>query len=408
MKRGIAFLGLALCLFVMNSCAGFGAIVTITAFGVEAYEEARIHRPDLKLAPISNHLRWPNIELFSEQSSDQNNTKTDQNGTKTVARSASSTFGFDCSRMKGEKNQSKCFNDFSKALAQEENKYNKQKDIVAAKKKKKLAKNQKIAKASKTLSSQVIKNQSPGNTTKTKKSAIAEGIPASHIENWAKAWEKQDVASYIAFYSKEFKGFKNHRGAWEASRQNALKKNKNISIKLSNIQIHQKEKEKIEVNFIQKYQSDGYTDTGIKELILEKKKAGWKIVKETWMPAVEPTRNKPSANQTERIKAELTNWRKAWEDKDINAYLSFYSDKFKAPKGSRTKWRSSRYRALKANKNISIQVSNLQINSSKKTVELNFIQEFNSDKYSSVGIKELIWKKTGSDWKILKETWISS
>ena len=283
MKRGIAFLGLALCLFVMNSCAGVGAIVTVAAFGVEAYEEARIHRPDLKLAPMSNHLRWPNIELFSEQSSDQNNTKADQNGTKTVTNSASSTFGFDCSKMKGKKNQSKCFNDFSKALAQGENKYNKQKDIVAAKKKKKLAKNQKIAKASKTLSSKVIKNQSPGNTTKTKKSAIAEGIPASHIENWARAWEKQDIASYMAFYSKEFKGFKNHRGAWEASRQNALKKNKNISIKLSNIQIHKKGKEKIEVNFIQKYQSDGYADTGIKELVWIKTGSDWKILKETWI-----------------------------------------------------------------------------------------------------------------------------
>ena len=401
MKRGIAFLGLALCLFVMNSCAGVGAVVAVAAFGVEAYEEARIHRPDLKLAPISDRLRWPNIELFSEQSSDQNNTKT-------ATSSASSTFGFDCSKMESKKNQSKCFHDFSKALAREENKYNKQKDIVAVREKKTSAKTQKVAKASKTLSSKVIKNQSPGNTTKTKKSAIAEGIPASHIENWARAWEKQDIASYMAFYSKEFKGFKNHRGAWEASRQNALKKNKNISIKLSNIQIHQKEKEKIEVNFIQSYRSDGYTDTGIKELILEKKKAGWKIVKETWMPAVEPTRNKPSANQIERIKAELTNWRKAWEDKDINAYLSFYSGKFKTPKSNRAKWKNSRRHALKANKNLSIQLSNLHISQSEKTVELNFIQKYQSDGYADAGIKELVWIKTGSDWKILKETWISS
>ena len=133
MKRGIAFLGLALCLFVMNSCAGVGAIVAVAAFGVEAYEEARIHRPDLKLEPISNHLRWPNIELFSEQSSDQNNTKT-------ATSSASSTFGFDCSKMESKKNQSICFHDFSKALAWEENKYNKQKDIVAVEEKKKLAK----------------------------------------------------------------------------------------------------------------------------------------------------------------------------------------------------------------------------------------------------------------------------
>ena len=409
MKRGIAFLGLALCLFVMNSCAGFGALVTVTAFGVEAYEEARIHRPDLKLAPISDHLRWPNIEFFSEQSSDQNNTKTDQNDTKTATSSASSTFGFDCSKLEGKKNQSKCFHDFSKTLAQEENKYNKQKDIVAVRGKKTSAKTQKVAKALKTLPSKVVKkNPSQGNIVMTKELAMAEGIPASHIENWARAWEKQDVASYIAFYSKEFKGFKNHRGAWEASRQNALKKNKNISIKLSNIQINQKGKEKIEVNFIQKYQSDGYADTGIKELLLEKRKAGWKIIKETWMPTDASTKNKQSASRTEQINKKLASWLKAWENQDVKTYLSFYSDKFKTPKASRTKWRNSRYRALKDNKNISIQLSNLQISSSKETIELNFIQEFNSDKYSSVGIKELVWKKTGGAWKILKETWISS
>ena len=63
MKRGIAFLGLAFYLFVMNSCAGVGTLVTVAAFGVEAYEEARIHRPDLKLAPISDHLRLSLIHI---------------------------------------------------------------------------------------------------------------------------------------------------------------------------------------------------------------------------------------------------------------------------------------------------------------------------------------------------------
>ena len=172
--------------------------------------------------------------------------------------------------------------------------------------------------------------------------------------------------------------------------------------------MHQKEKKKIEVNFIQKYKSDAYADTGIKELLVEKKKAGWKIIKETWMPTDATTSNKHSAYQTEQINKELASWLGAWENQDVNTYLSFYSDKFKAPKASRTKWRNSRYRALKANKNTSIQLSNLQISSSEKIIELNFIQEFNSDKYSSVGIKELVWTKSGSGWKILKETWMSS
>jgi hypothetical protein len=63
---------------------------------------------------------------------------------------------------------------------------------------------------------------------------------------------------------------------------------------------------------------------------------------------------------------------------------------------------------LKTNKNLSIKASNLQIAQNKNIIELNFIQKFNSDKYSDTGIKELLWIKDGSDWKILKETWMSS
>ena len=265
MRRMSYLAGMLLCLLLMNSCAAVGILGGITAFGVEAYEEVRIHRPDLKLVPISNHLNgltFPNILFLSKQSPDQKDTKTE-------AGNAPPTFGFNCSKLESEKKQSECFNDFSKTLTQQKvNNLNTQKNILSAKKKERLVKTLKVAKASKTPPS---------------KPAASESLPSSYIENWANAWEKQDIASYLSFYSKEFKGFKNHRGAWEASRQKAFKKNKNITIKLSNIQIHQKGKEKIEVNFIQKYQSDGYADTGIKELVWMKTASDWKILKETWI-----------------------------------------------------------------------------------------------------------------------------
>ena len=392
MRRVLIYMLTGLCLLLLNSCAGLGIGLAVSAFSIEAYEEARVHRPDLKLKPINSHIesiqthimlpKLPSLKFFSNQPTEKTNA------------AVSPTFGFDCSRLESEGKQSECFNDFSRTLAQQkDNDLNTQKNKLSAKKKERLVKTLKVAKASKTPPS---------------KPAASESLPSSYIENWANAWEKQDIASYLSFYSKEFKGFKNHRGAWEASRQKAFKKNKNITIKLSNIQIHQKGKEKIEVNFIQKYKSDAYADTGIKELLLEKRKAGWKIIKETWMPTGASTKNKHSASRTEQINKKLASWLKAWENQDVKTYLSFYSDKFKTPKASRAKWSNSRYRALKANKNISIQLSSLQISSSKKTIELNFIQEFNSDKFSSVGIKELVWTKTGSGWKILKETWMSS
>ena len=164
----------------------------------------------------------------------------------------------------------------------------------------------------------------------------------------------------------------------------------------------------MKVNFIHEYKSDGFTDTGLKELLVEKKGTNWKIIDETWMPVDALANDKNSTDRSELVTNRLADWLKAWEHQDVNTYLSFYSNKFKAPKGSLAKWRNARHHSLKANKNLSIQVSNIKTTQNKNRIEVNFIQRFNSKKYSDVGIKELVWIKDGSDWKILKETWMRS
>ena len=109
MRRVFYFLGMLLCLFFMSSCAsGVGALVTITAFGVEGYEEARIHRPNLKFKPIQSHIEsvqnyirlpnLPSLKLFSNQPSEENNAKTS-------ASNATAELGFDCSSLDDAKKQ---------------------------------------------------------------------------------------------------------------------------------------------------------------------------------------------------------------------------------------------------------------------------------------------------------------
>lgn len=396
----------------MSSCAGLAAFVTVTAFGVESYEEARVHRPDLKLKPIQSHietaqkfLRIPDLPNFSDQPSKGKKTKTSSSNVPAA-------FGFDCSRLEDAKKQSKCFDDFSKTLAKREAqalakreaqslkpKYAVTQKVVTPKKEKKLTALQKVTKTLKVAPVKVAK----------KLSSTTETLPKTYVQSWASAWEKKDISTYISFYSKEYKGTQKQRGAWEASRQHAFKNNKNISIKLSNIQTHQKEKNKVEVNFTQEYKSDGYTDTGVKELLLEKKGTDWKIVNETWTSADALANDKNSTDdRSNLVKNRLAGWLKAWEHQDVNTYLSFYSNKFKTPKGSHANWRNTRHRTLKANKNLSIQLSNIKTSQNKDLIEVNFIQRFNSKKYSDVGIKELVWIKNEGDWKILKETWMPS
>ena len=113
-----------------------------------------------------------------------------------------------------------------------------------------------------------------------------------------------------------------------------------------------------------------------------------------------------SLSPKELVSMHLEKWVRAWEKQDMELYLSFYSKEFKGSKERYADWRISRQSAFKRHANISIQLQNIQIFQSKDTVDINFTQTFKSDKYSDIGIKELVWVKNGSDWKIIKETWI--
>ena len=98
-------------------------------------------------------------------------------------------------------------------------------------------------------------------------------------------------------------------------------------------------------------------------------------------------------------------WLQAWEGREVNTYLSFYSKNFKDPKISRKEWVSQRRFALSRNSEITIQVSDIQMKQNDETIEMSFVQDFKSDRVSDIGRKELIWKNEGNRWKIIKEIW---
>ena len=414
MLRVLVFLWTTLCLFLLNSCGGLGIGLTAGVFSIQAYEEARVHRPDLKLKPIKTHIAsvksrmnlpdLPSIKFLSDQPTNkENNKKTEENNKKTSSTDFQ-LFGFDCSRLDTKENHSECFNDFSKDLAKREETKTKQKVALNNKKNKNIA-SQKNTATAKSISSRPKLSIPVSN----------DQLPYSYIQSWLNSWQKKDFNSYRSFYSNEFKGLKNNRAAWETSRQRALSTNKNISITASNIQLQQKDKDKLKVSFTQNYKSDRFSDTGIKELIVLKKGTDWKIVKESWIPKnptivnKNPTIvNKNSISRTKQINKKLASWVRAWEIGDVTSYLSFYSKKFRNSNNKHIEWLDARQNALESKKNLTINIKNLKITENEETVEANFIQEFSSDKYSDVGIKELVWIKTEGSWKILKETWISS
>ena len=124
------------------------------------------------------------------------------------------------------------------------------------------------------------------------------------------------------------------------------------------------------------------------------------------MPKSDSTLGKEANLSNNFVSSHLLSWVNAWGNQNFSSYKSFYSKDFTGIKHSRRDWETQRSRALKSNSNISIQISNIQLSQGNETIEVNFIQRFRSDRFRDIGIKELIWRKAGSHWKILKETWM--
>ncbi len=109
---------------------------------------------------------------------------------------------------------------------------------------------------------------------------------------------------------------------------------------------------------------------------------------------------------TDIVTSKLFNWVKAWQERNVPLYLSFYSKRFRDPKKSYSKWETGRRKSIEKALGISIKLSNIKALVLKKnTIKISFVQRYKSNKFSDIGIKELIWEKDKKSWKITKETW---
>ena len=110
--------------------------------------------------------------------------------------------------------------------------------------------------------------------------SVFAGVESS-LNNWAKAWSSQDVDLYLERYSDEFlppKGLS--REVWESQRKIRLASPDYIKVNLSDIKINYHEVNFADIEFIQNYQSNTYTDTVKKSLSMQNVEGDWLIVAE--------------------------------------------------------------------------------------------------------------------------------
>ena len=104
------------------------------------------------------------------------------------------------------------------------------------------------------------------------------------------------------------------------------------------------------------------------------------------------------------ISATIDEWAQAWSDKKVEIYLAYYGASFKPPKGmSRQAWEQQRKERISKPSKISVQVSDVKIESDGNAAKAKFKQFYRADGKPINTHKTLVMKRDGEDWYIIEE-----
>ncbi|GEM_PF-2317632 len=118
----------------------------------------------------------------------------------------------------------------------------------------------------------------------------------------------------------------------------------------------------------------------------------------------------PSTLKTADIKRFLNSWKKSWESKNLESYISHYSEKFQWKRGGLREWKAYKKRVILNKKHINIEIRDLSVVAFRRELSqeaeyylVEFTQVYTSDIYKDKGVKRLYIIKEGDNLKILAE-----
>ncbi len=107
----------------------------------------------------------------------------------------------------------------------------------------------------------------------------------SFVKAWASAWSSQDVDNYLGFYGDDFQPAEGKSlSRWRSERRYRLAYPAYIRIGIEDVNTRMLTENQAEATFTQRYESNTFRDTALKQLLLERQGNQWKIVQERVRP----------------------------------------------------------------------------------------------------------------------------
>ncbi len=98
-------------------------------------------------------------------------------------------------------------------------------------------------------------------------------------------------------------------------------------------------------------------------------------------------------------------WRRAWSNKDLDAYLAAYHPGFRQEGMNLAAWRAHKARLNRIYKFIKVEIKDIRIKWTPAGAVVTFRQSYRSDRYIADGTKTLHLDYTDSGWLIKRELW---
>ncbi|HEY0074889.1 MAG TPA: protein kinase, partial [Abditibacteriaceae bacterium] len=125
-----------------------------------------------------------------------------------------------------------------------------------------------------------------------------------------------------------------------------------------------------------------------------------------------PDSSKPSAvgrSDIAEIKSRYRDWLRAWQEMDIDSYMTYYSRDVKQKRPNRPSHGYSTMRSRMTEywsklSYIKIQSSEPEVSFEGNRVVLTAVQDYDSNTWWDSGVKRVVWRKESGEWKIVEES----
>jgi hypothetical protein len=112
-----------------------------------------------------------------------------------------------------------------------------------------------------------------------------------------------------------------------------------------------------------------------------------------------------SPSDIDAVRTTILAWGKAWESKNIDYYMSFYSPSFRSDDVDYHGWREKKTSQFQRPGPVTLKINELWVFVEKDGAEVRFTQHYESRDRSDVGEKTMFLAKSNGTWKILWEGW---